>query len=482
MWNFQIGRTFGLMLKTMPFIALRTAVYLGSSLILILGGIGGPALGVLLMPTAMWQVGAWGGLTVGLGVASTIVYFIREYFLYLVKAGHIAVLVELMEGRSLPKGKGQLSYAKTIVAERFVEASSFFVLDQVITGILSVVNRALVGLGSFIPGMDGVMAFVGTVLRVSLTFADEVILALSFRTRSEDTWRTSRDGVVLYAQNYKNILKNAFFLALLNYALLGFFMVIVWTPALWLAGLMPGSGSAFIAFVMAVLLVYSIKKALVEPILMTALMQVYFKAIEGQVPNPEGTQKLTGMSEKFRNMTAKFSSAEPTANTPLIAMQPASDASTQQAGWGQPGHAATNAGYEQAPIAGHRQQPVDHGQPAAYSPQHVAGHGGDAQDQAGQQQAWRAQAAQDQVGQQQAWQAQQQAWQAQAAQQQAWQAQQAAQWQAQQAAQHQAWQAQQQYQQPAMAQGSVQPGHAAPASAAKPSIGATTLPMGTVRR
>jgi hypothetical protein len=185
MWNFKIGRTFGLMFSTLPFIALRTAVYFGCSLILIAGMIGGPLLGVLLVPETIWVYGFYGGLIFGCGVAGTIVYFLREYFLYLVKAGHVAVLVELLEGRQLPKA--QLSYAKDIVAERFVEASSFFLIDQVVTSVLNVVNRMLVGLGSFIPGMDGAMAFIGRVIRTSLTFADEVILGLSFRTRSTDT-------------------------------------------------------------------------------------------------------------------------------------------------------------------------------------------------------------------------------------------------------------------------------------------------------
>jgi len=345
MWNFKIGRSLGLMMQTMPFIALRTAVYFGCSLLLILGWIGGPAVGALVVPESMWKVGAWGGFIVGAGVAGTVVYFIREYFLYLVKAGHIAVLVELMEGRALPKGKGQLAYAKDIVASRFVEASSFFVLDQVISGVLGAVNKALLALGSIIPGLDGAMAFIGTVLRTSLTFADEVILALSFRTRSTDIWRTSRDGVVLYAQNYKNILKNAFFLAILNYALAFTFFVVAWAPARWMASLMPGAASGLIAFGIALLLVYSLKKAIIEPLLMTALMQVYFKAIEGQVPNPAWTQKLEGMSAKFSEMKDKFVGPGQAQAMPMVPMRASAEVFASSA----PSQNVAGAGQWQAP-------------------------------------------------------------------------------------------------------------------------------------
>lgn len=93
-------------------------------LLLLLGCIGGPILGLWLAPQAFATDGVWVGFGIGASASGTIVYFIREYFLYLVKAEHIAVLVELMEGRKLPKGKSQLGYAKDIVARRFTRTSS----------------------------------------------------------------------------------------------------------------------------------------------------------------------------------------------------------------------------------------------------------------------------------------------------------------------------------------------------------------------
>ncbi len=321
MWNFKIGRTFGLMFSTLPFIALRTAVYFGTSLLLILGFVGGPLLGVWLAPASMAEVGFYGGIAIGGGGASMIVYALREYFLYLVKAGHIAVLVQLMEGRTIPKG--QLSYAKDIVSQQFVTASSFFVIDQVISSVLGVVNRLLVGLGSFIPGMSGAMSFIGTVLRTSLGYADEVILALSFKTRSSNVWSTSRDGVVLYAQNYKTILKNAFVLAIINYLMVFVLFIMAWAPATWIAGLMPGAGSAIVAFIVTLLLVYSFKKAFIEPFLMAALMQVYFGCIEGQSPNPAWTQKLDGLSEKFRSMAVQAQATRSEQHSQVVQPYPA---------------------------------------------------------------------------------------------------------------------------------------------------------------
>ena len=53
----------------------------------------------------------WGGI-VGFGLVSLALYWIREYILYIVKAGHIAVMVHLIDGRDVPGGQGQIAYAQ----------------------------------------------------------------------------------------------------------------------------------------------------------------------------------------------------------------------------------------------------------------------------------------------------------------------------------------------------------------------------------
>jgi hypothetical protein len=76
----------------------------------------------------------WGGIF-GFGAASAIMYFLREYLLYLVKAGHIAVLVELMDGKDIPGGRAQIDHAQKAVRERFAQSSILFALDQIIKGV-----------------------------------------------------------------------------------------------------------------------------------------------------------------------------------------------------------------------------------------------------------------------------------------------------------------------------------------------------------
>jgi hypothetical protein len=239
-------------------------------------------------------------------VVSVALYWAREYLLYLVKAGHIAVLVKLMDGEQLPTGKGQIAYAQGVVRERFAEASSLFLMDQIVKGVLRAVNGMLMTIAFLlpIPGLDGLMRLVRRVLTLSLTYVDEIILAYNLRTHSDNPWASSKDALILYAQNYKGMLKNALFLMLIQYGLaLVIFLVIV-GPVAALASLL-SQGLAAWSVVIAIVFAWSFKAALLEPFAIAALMQAYFKIIEGQKPNPDWDEKLTGLSARFRELKDK---------------------------------------------------------------------------------------------------------------------------------------------------------------------------------
>ena len=314
MWDFRIGTALGLMAKTLPFILFRLAVYIGVALAYVLMTGVGAGVG--------WGIGGfgdegfraastfWGGFA-GFGIVGVIMYVLREYLLYMVKAGHIAVLVELLEGQSLPQGRSQIQHATASVKERFGQASALFAVDQLIKGVL----KALTGLvrGVFrllpIPGAQQFLRVVQMFLRIAVGFIDEVILAYSFRTRADDPWGASRDGLVLYGQNLKPMFKNAAWLALIVYGLSFVIFLVMLAPAAAVAYLIPGGWSAT-GVVVALLFAWSVKVAVLEPFAITCMMQAYFKAIEGQTPDPEWEAKLDGLSRKFRKLKNRVSDTE----------------------------------------------------------------------------------------------------------------------------------------------------------------------------
>ena len=67
---------------------------------------------------------------------------------------------------------------------------------------------------------------------------------------------------------------------------------------------MPGNLAGW-AFVLAIVFAWAFISAFVEPFVIAALMQVYFKTIEGQVPDPEWDRRLAETSRQFRELKDK---------------------------------------------------------------------------------------------------------------------------------------------------------------------------------
>ncbi|RKE85844.1 hypothetical protein [Rhizobium sp. AG855] len=303
MWDFSIGRAIGILAGTLPFIALRIVIYFTITLAYVLGtgGAAGVGYGMGMMFGSGEDFAVWGGI-LGFGMVSFAVYWIREWLLYMVKAAHIAVMVELYEGRRLmPDGKGQIAHGRAVVESRFAEANLLFVLDQLIKGVIRAITGIIGGIGMAIPGLEGVTRFVNTVIRLSLTYVDEIILAHNIRTNSQNPWETGRQGLVLYAQNGGRMVKNAVWLAIVLWLVTAVIFVLLIGPALALVYLFPGAASGF-GIAIAVVGALALKAAVLEPFAIAALMQVYFQAIEGQRPDPAWDAKLASVSRKFQDL------------------------------------------------------------------------------------------------------------------------------------------------------------------------------------
>lgn len=307
MKDFQVGTILGLLRRTIPFLIFRFLVYFGITLSYVLATGAGAGVGYTAGAVFGNAGGGatWGGL-LGFGLAGAVMYFLREYLLYMVKAGHIAVLVELMDGSRIPGGRGQLDYAQSVVRERFIESNVLFGVDQLIKGVIKAFNRTFFTLAAIlpIPGIEGLAKLVNTVIRLSLTYLDEVILAHNIRTRSDNPWATSRSALILYAQNYKTFLTNAVLLTFITWGLtLGVFLLIL-APVAGLVALFPGAAGV-LTFAVTLVFAWGVKQAVIEPFAMTALMQVFFKVTQDQQPDPEWEQKLDSLSGQFGELKSK---------------------------------------------------------------------------------------------------------------------------------------------------------------------------------
>ncbi|MFZ1469085.1 MAG: hypothetical protein WAT09_08910 [Paracoccaceae bacterium] len=249
MWDFSINKALGLMARTAPFIIFRVIVYFAISAAFVLATGTGAGMGYSIgmfgddeFQASSTAYGAIGGFALTAGV----VFFIRDYILYIVKAGHIAVMVELMEGRNIPGGQGQITYARGIVTERFGQASALFALDRLIKGVVTAITGLIQGLLTIlpIPGLDRVMGLVRAYLRVAVGLVDEVILAHALRTRADNPWKSAQEALVLYAQNARSMLVNAAWLTLISWALSLVVFLLMLAPAAAVVYLLPGKATA----------------------------------------------------------------------------------------------------------------------------------------------------------------------------------------------------------------------------------------------
>lgn len=311
MWDFSIGQALTMMLRTLPFVIFRMIVYLGIAVayVLVTGVGAGVGWGIGAFGDVDFQGAAtlWGGV-IGFGLTAGILYFLREYILYIVKAGHIAVMVELMQGGQIPSGKGQIEFAKTIVSERFGQSSILFGIDQLVKGVIRGITGLLQGILTFIPipGLSQIMGIVRAFLKVSLGLLDEVILAHAMRTKAENPWLSAREALVLYGQNAKPIMINAAWLTVIIYILSFAVFLLMLAPAAAVVFFIPGAWSAG-GIIFALIFAWAIKAALIEPFAIACMLQVYFKVTDGQQPDPEWMDKIEGASNKFKKMGERAS-------------------------------------------------------------------------------------------------------------------------------------------------------------------------------
>ena len=316
MWDFSIAKAIGAVLRTLPFVLLRMAVYFGIGIGYVLasgvGAVFGWGLGHFWSDPGAPAGGAfWGGL-VGFGLVSTVLYFAREYILYLLKAAHIAVLVEIYDGHPIPAGQSQVKYGTDFVKTHFAESSILFGVDQIVKAVLRVITGTLNTIVAFVPvpALQTLIRFANAIIRMSLTYVDEIILAYLIRIRTKNPWEDAKNALILYAQNYSHFLKNAIWLSAFMWLITIVIFFVLVAPVGAMMAIFPGQLGIW-GFVFAFIFAWALKAAILEPLAIAALMQVFFKTIEGQTPDPQWNERLTAASHRFRDLATKAAAYMP---------------------------------------------------------------------------------------------------------------------------------------------------------------------------
>jgi hypothetical protein len=252
-----------------------------------------------------------GWLVASLGAYGYAWWFVVRYALYLIQAGHVAVLTELITTGSIANGStGMFEYGKRVVTERFGQVNLLFALDLLIKGVVRVFNRTLDWIAHLlpIPGLQSVVGIVNAVVRAATTYIDETIFSYNLARGDESAWRSSKDALIYYAQNSKEILKTALFVVVLDKVLTAAVWVVMLAPAFLVLWVLPASakpGGFIGALVIAALFASNVRQAFLKPVFLVMVMTKFHVVVRNQTIDLEWDQRLTALSGKFREIKDK---------------------------------------------------------------------------------------------------------------------------------------------------------------------------------
>ncbi len=297
----QLGQAIKIVAQTKVYLLYRTVVYsaiafvvaLFLAILVLIGSVFGGGAAVVLFFIALFA-GGYG------------FRLVREYVLYLLQAGHIALITEIAAKGSLPPGISQTAWAKERVMHYYKEVSVLALVDQLVKGVLVSLNRTLFNVMNALPilALEGMARMVQRIVNFSLTYIDESVIAYTFRTGNNNVFDAAKSGIIIYCQSWKALLKNAVALTLLSYVFVVATTIVFLILFVPVAFFVPDVAKFFL-FVLAIFLGVSAKWILFDPIACTSTLLTFLKEAESAKPDPAWEAKIEAVSDKFRTLKAK---------------------------------------------------------------------------------------------------------------------------------------------------------------------------------
>lgn len=289
--------------KTMPFCFAKFV--LGGILVLV------SALLFAIMMGIGWLFsdgGIFVALLLWLSAIKGVHWVIMHGFGYLVKAGHVAVIAETMKTGQVPAN--QVNYGKDMVVQRFGTSAAYFAIDKLISGAIKQIQGKIDKVSNkldFVPGMDTIAGAAKFFVDIALGYVDECCLGWTFYNMDQNSFKSGADGVLIYVQNWKVVLKNAaitmikVIIGLILIALAVFVPIgIIFKILKW---------NAFAAFVLACLVAWVIKFAFFDSYIMCQMMAAYMSVAPSTTLAFDLYGTLCTFSTSFKEMYQKGQAA-----------------------------------------------------------------------------------------------------------------------------------------------------------------------------
>jgi hypothetical protein len=297
----------GLLLRTLPYAAMRFAMLLGFSIAAIVWlciAVGGAA----FLGTHVAAPFGWVWLILCLGGTAWLWYGVLRYLLHLVACGHVAVLTELiLHGRLDLGGQSMFTHGRRVVTERIGQVTLLFGLNAAVRGILQAVHRTLDWISELlpVPGLQALATLATIILRAATRYLDKVIFSYNLARNDGAPWRGAREGIVYYCQNARPILKTAIWVVVLERGLTFLLWMLLLAPAAGITLALPSpvrSLGAIVTIIVAALLAGCLRSAFIKPLFMIMIMVRFHAAIEGQPIDPNWDNRLRELSSNFAGL------------------------------------------------------------------------------------------------------------------------------------------------------------------------------------
>lgn len=307
-------KAFDIFKKTMTFVWIRLGVNLAVSVGVILWTIiwlaiaGAVDNGFMLLLTL-----------IAIASSGKIVGLIQQYIGYMIKSAQIAVIAETFRTGSVPNN--MIAFGKERVKTKFAQANVYILLDKLVSGsvrqINKIVNSTVGWIEKIIPQAKVITKIIQKFTTLTLTYVDECCLCYAFMKDDQSAFKSAADGVVIYFQNWKSLLKSSAKgtgIALAAELAVG---VIAYLIAMAVVGLFDATLGWLIALVAALCVIFSLRDALLGSYMMIYTMENFNKEVQTDNISVDLYGKLCGMSEKFKELFEKGGGS--TVNQPSLA-------------------------------------------------------------------------------------------------------------------------------------------------------------------
>ena len=313
----ELRRALDIVLRTSPYVIYRAFMYGAMCLCVIAYLAMLFAIGLVFGAGAFWVLFV---ISAGLAAMLGIGGFINEYVFHQLRAGHIAVITEIVTQGKFPPGISQTKWARGRVTHYFKGAGTLAHVRRLTRDVIRAVNRVN-DLASImpLPGIETGMLLGRRIIDLSQAYIEEGVFAYTYRAKNENVYESAKSATLTYSQCWRAVLGNAVTLTLISY---GFalvctvvFLIPLGTVALlWFnagitneATLFSDTIARFVLFAIGIFLGFAAKWAIFDPIASASIIITFLEEADITEVTPELEEQLDKQLHQFHVLREKAS-------------------------------------------------------------------------------------------------------------------------------------------------------------------------------